>query len=143
MSRPVIEMDTRELEKLCSLQCTQEEIAAWFGVTRRTIELRVASDKLYEHSRIVDGREYTSDMTFKEIMDRGYAQGRISLRRRQFQIAEGGSAAMAIFLGKNLLGQRDQHSFEHTGAAGAPLISGDAVDSILERLASTDRTPDA
>lgn len=140
MSRTAIPLDTNELEKLCSLQCTQDEIASWFGVTRRTIEKRVASEETFEHSRVVDGIKYTSSMTFKQIMDRGYAQGRISLRRRQFQIAEAGSTAMAIFLGKNFLGQRDQHSFEHTGAQGTPLISGEAIDAILERL---DSAPDA
>lgn len=129
--RPRAEMDIAELEKLCGLQCTQDEIAAWFGVTKRTVEKRVASDARYTHQ--------VGELTFREIMDRGYAQGRISLRRRQYQIAEGGNAAMAIFLGKNLLGQRDQHSYEHTGPGGTPLIPGEAVDAILERLdASTD-----
>ena len=33
-------IDLGELEKLCSLQCTDEEIAAWFKVTTRTIERR-------------------------------------------------------------------------------------------------------
>ena len=38
--RKAVEIDLVELEKLCSLQCTDEEIAYFFGVTPRTIENR-------------------------------------------------------------------------------------------------------
>ena len=38
--RPEAEMDMEELEKLCAMQCTDEEIAAWFNVSSRTIERR-------------------------------------------------------------------------------------------------------
>jgi hypothetical protein len=34
-------IDMEELEKLCAMQATDEEIAAWFGVAARTIERRV------------------------------------------------------------------------------------------------------
>ena len=79
-----------ELEKLAGMQCTDEEVAAWFGVSTRTIERRRKSP------------------VFAETMERGKAKGRISLRRSQLRILEQGSAAMGIFLGKQYLGQRDQ-----------------------------------
>jgi len=31
-----VKIDLGELEKLCVLQCTDEEISAWFGVSTRT-----------------------------------------------------------------------------------------------------------
>ena len=34
------DIDLNELEKLSQLQCTDEEVAAWFGVSTRTIERR-------------------------------------------------------------------------------------------------------
>ena len=34
------EIDLNELERLCAIQCTDEEIAAWFRVSTRTIERR-------------------------------------------------------------------------------------------------------
>jgi hypothetical protein len=79
-----------ELEKLASLQCTDEEIAGWFGVSTRTIERRRKSP------------------VFAETIVRGKARGRISLRRAQFKILEQGNATMAIWLGKQYLGQSDQ-----------------------------------
>ena len=82
-------IDEGELEKLAMLQCTDEEVAAWFGVTTRTIERRRKTGR------------------FAEIMERGRAKGRISLRRTQMRLAEQGSGSVAIWLGKQLLGQVD------------------------------------
>jgi hypothetical protein len=83
------EIDLVELEKLCGLQCTDEEIAAWFNVSVRTIERR------------------RQEPEFSEVMHRGRARGRISVRRMQMKLLEQGNASMGIWLGKQLLGQRD------------------------------------
>ena len=40
MARPKVKIDLAELEKLCGLQCTDAEIAAFFGVSTRTIVRR-------------------------------------------------------------------------------------------------------
>jgi hypothetical protein len=79
-----------ELEKLAAMQCTDEEIAAWFNVSTRTIERRRKSP------------------VFAETICRGKARGRISLRRAQLKILEQGNATMGIWLGKQYLGQADQ-----------------------------------
>ena len=79
-----------ELEKLAAMQCTDEEIAAWFNVSPRTIERRRKSP------------------VFAETICRGKARGRISLRRAQLKILEQGNATMGIWLGKQYLGQADQ-----------------------------------
>ncbi len=92
-----------ELEKLCAMQCTDEEIAAWFNVSTRTIERR----------RKVTG--------FNKVMERGKAKGRVSLRRSLWRIANAGNPAANIFLSKNLLGYRDFLNAEHSGPAGGPI----------------------
>ena len=79
-----------ELEKLAAMQCTDEEIAGWFGVSTRTIERR-------RKSRV-----------FAETIQRGRAKGRISLRRAQLKMLEDGSATMGVWLGKQYLGQTDE-----------------------------------
>src|SRR5690348_16795643 len=91
-------IDLAELEKLCVLQCTDVEIAAWFGVTTRTIERRRKAKE------------------FAEIMDRGKAKGRISVRRQQMKLLESGNATMGVWLGKQLLGQTDHYSHDITGS---------------------------
>ena len=97
-------IDLAELEKLCGLQCTDEEIAAWFGVTTRTIERRRKVRK------------------FAEVMDRGRARGRISVRRQQMKLLEAGNATMGVWLGKNILGQVDEIRHELSGAYISVLI---------------------
>jgi hypothetical protein len=87
--RPERPINLAELEKLCALQCTQAEIADWFGVGSAPIERRLQRPE------------------YREVMERGYARGRISLRRKQMQLAEQGNPAMLIWLGKQYLGQRD------------------------------------
>ena len=103
MARPEAKIDLVELEKLCGMQCTDEEIAAFFGVSTRTIERRRKVQQ------------------FSEIMDRARAKGRISVRRSLFKLAAAGNIAAAIFLSKNLLGYRDVVNTEHTGLSGGPI----------------------
>jgi hypothetical protein len=85
-----VDIDLDELAKLCALQCTDEELAAWFKVTTRTIERRRLEPE------------------FAAIMERGKAMGRISVRRLQMRLLEQGNATMGVWLGKQLLGQTDQ-----------------------------------
>ncbi|MBZ5623515.1 MAG: hypothetical protein LAQ69_33055 [Acidobacteriia bacterium] len=103
MARPEAKIDLVELEKLCGLQCTDEEIAAFFGVNKRTIVRRRTVKR------------------FNEIMERAKAKGRVSVRRSLFRLANNGNIAAAIFLSKNLLGYRDVVNTEHSGLAGAPI----------------------
>src|ERR1043166_1987084 len=83
-------IDLRELEKLCALQATDVEIAAFFEVSTRTIERRRKNPK------------------FAEVMERGKAKGRLSVRRLQMRLLERGNATMGVWLGKQLLGQGDR-----------------------------------
>ena len=93
MARPKKPFDTDQFEKLCQLQCTQEEIANWFDMTRDTLIERI--------------KEAYNGESFSTVFKRHSDEGRMSLRRIQFRMAEK-SAAMAIFLGKQYLGQKDE-----------------------------------
>jgi hypothetical protein len=112
--RKPAKIDLTELEKLCSLQCTDEEIAAWFGVSTRTIENRRKQPK------------------FAEVMSRGKAKGRISVRRAQMKLLESGNSVMGVWLGKQLLGQRDLTPIELSGPNGQNLqFSLEAIDALI------------
>ena len=89
--RPSAEIDQESFEKLCAMQCTRNEICAWFGITDKTL------------SRWC---EKTYGEGFSAVYEKKRENGRISLRRAQFRLAEK-SATMAIFLGKQILGQKD------------------------------------
>ena len=93
MGRPRKEVNKTEFEKLCFLQCTEREFCSWFDVSDETLNKWCKEN--------YDGR------TFLDVFKEKRENGLISLRRTQFQLAEK-SPAMAIFLGKNLLGQTDK-----------------------------------
>jgi hypothetical protein len=85
------------------MQCTDEEIAAFFGVSTRTIVRRRRVQR------------------FSDVMEQAKAKGKVSVRRNLFKLASNGNVAAAIFLAKNLLGYRDVVANEHSGPDGRPI----------------------
>ena len=92
MARPRIDIDAKQFEKLCGMQCPLWEIAAWFDCSEDTIERWCK-------------REYK--LSFADAYKRHSASGKIALRRFQFKQAEK-NVAMAIWLGKQWLDQKEQ-----------------------------------
>lgn len=90
--RPKKEIDYETVEKLANIQCTQEEIASFLGISTRTLQ---------------------RDEQFMELFNRGRENGKMSLRRIQWKHAEK-SATMAIWLGKQYLGQKDNIEVANT-----------------------------
>ena len=82
------------IEKMAGLMCTDEEIAAMMSDERERISVDVLTND-------------NNGATFAECKEKGQARGKASLRRNQFKLSET-NAAMAIFLGKNWLGQTDK-----------------------------------
>ena len=101
--RKPAQIDLTELEKLCALQCTDEEIADWFGVSTRTVETRRKRPE------------------FAQAMQRGRSKGRISVRRAQMKMLDSGNGTMGVWLGKQFLGQRDVLTNQHVGSDGGPI----------------------
>lgn len=91
VGRPHKEINQEQFEKLCALQCTLSEIASWFKCSEDTIERWC--QRTYKQGFADAFKVYSAD-------------GKISLRRFQFKQAEK-SYAMAIWLGKQWLGQRE------------------------------------
>jgi hypothetical protein len=96
MARPRKNIDRKDFESLLALQCTLEEVTAFFdhkldGCSADTIERWCK--RTYKES-------------FADIAAKKRNLGKISLRRAQFELAKK-NGAVAIFLGKNYLGQKD------------------------------------
>src|SRR6266567_3753562 len=122
--RKAIPIDLVELEKLCALQCTDEEIASWLGVSTRTIESRRKQPE------------------FAAVMNRGRAKGRISVRRAQMKLLEAGNGTMGVWLGKQLLGQRDVTPIELSGPQGEPVqFSLQTLDAVINRARERAKAP--
>lgn len=97
VGRPKTNIDKSNFEKLCQMQCTLEEIAGFFDCCDDTIN---------------NWCKEVYDDNFSGVYKKKSMAGKISLRRNQFKIAEN-NASMAIFLGKQYLGQRDNVEVEH------------------------------
>ena len=91
MARPRKEIDQKQFENLCGLQCTLEEICGGFDVTDKTLD---------------SWCKRTYNASFSEVFKQKRGNGKISLRRMQWRLAEK-NATMAIWLGKQYLDQRD------------------------------------
>jgi hypothetical protein len=124
MARPVKKIDLSELEKLYGMQCTDREVAAYLGISVKTLERRKKIQK------------------FADVMDAAKAKGRVSVRRMLFALGAKGHIAAAIFLAKNILGYKDYVSNEHSGPDGGPIVIGPApelgelTDDELKQLTS-------
>jgi hypothetical protein len=92
MPRPLKEIDAKQFEKLCGLQCTKLEICGWFDITDKTLE---------------SWCKRTYGKGFSETFEEKRAAGKISLRRAQYELALKGNATMLIWLGRNYLGQSE------------------------------------
>lgn len=120
MARPRIEIDREQFQKLCAIQCTLSEIASWFKCSEDTIERWCQ-------------REFK--MHFAEAFKTYSADGKISLRRTQFKMAEH-NCSMAIWLGKQYLGQKEQQEISVAGNVDETLRKMD------EYFKGTGITPD-
>lgn len=83
---------TKQFEKLCKIQCTKEEICA---------VLDVCEDTLNSWCNETYGDNFS--VVFREKRQ----LGKESLRRKQWKLADS-NATMAIWLGKQYLGQKEQ-----------------------------------
>ena len=92
MARPKkYNIDKEEIYKLASYGCTNVEIADFYGCDESLIR-----------------KSYSENLT------KGRANVKIRLRQLQWDSAEAGNVTMQIFLGKNILGQKDRFEENET-----------------------------
>ena len=110
-----LRVDRQTFEKLCGLHCTETEIASFFYVPVEFIN---------------EWCKETYEMTFSEAFTVFSSSGKIRLRRLQFQLAEK-SASMAIFLGRVILGQRDDTVIQDEDAMKAINEQAQAIADLI------------
>lgn len=102
MARPQKPIDAEQVELLASIHCTNEEIAIALGCSPDTLTRR-----------------------FADALKKGKAEGKASLRRKQWELAQAGNPTMLIWLGKQLLEQKDKAAHEHSGPNGGAIEFSD------------------
>lgn len=118
MARPRKQVDVSLLEGLARIGCTDEEMGVLLGVSSDTLVRR-----------------------FAEHIKKGRAEMKMSLRRLQIKLAEQGNATMAIWLGKQNLGQKDK--VEHSGGNDNPLVLKVVYESKPSHGEAAETSPEA
>jgi hypothetical protein len=127
LGRKPTPIDLTEVRKLAQMQCTDSEMAAWFNLTRQAFSIRLQKSA-----------------ELRECVDRGRESGKASLRRMQWQAAEGGDRTMLVWLGKQYLGQSDKQQNEVSGPEGKPVLDlatvvGGYINELRDRNRGTDQ----
>ena len=105
--RPRWELLDEEFEKIIAMmriQCTQDEICEVYGVDEKTLNRRLAE---------------RGEGSFSACYKKHSGQGKMSLRRMQWRAAEEGNSTMLVWLGKQVLGQRDKIDHDNTSTDGS------------------------
>ena len=122
MARPRKEIDKEQFEKLCNIQCTQEEIKSF--IEAKTGE-KISIDTIERWCK----RTYKK--SFAEISAEKKAIGKIGLRRAGFELAKK-NPAVHIFYCKNYLGMTDkQEVVQETKLA----VSDNFLDALSDSAA--------
>jgi hypothetical protein len=108
-------INLEELKKWARAGATIPEMAARLGVSKATLDRRLAKPK------------------FREALEGAKAELWISLRSKQVQMALAGDRVMLIWLGKQYLGQKDRQEF--SGEANV-VLNVSSRDEILSRINS-------
>src|SRR5437660_5052462 len=95
--RPRKEVNWVTFEELCAIQCTQSEIAS---------VLKIHTDTLV--TKVKEHYEEDYSIVYKRLSE----SGKSSLRRNQYKLSNK-NTAMAIWLGKQWLGQKENNPDIH------------------------------
>ena len=93
VGRPKFEVNWTQVEGMCAIHCTGEEIAGVLGCSYDTLERAIKRDH---------------NLNFAEYYAQKSANGKVSLRRKQYTAAMEGDRTMQIWLGKQWLGQAEK-----------------------------------
>lgn len=98
MGRPKTEYDMVAVRIMGKFKATYATMADYFNVCERTIEREMA---------VEDGE-------FCRVYKKGNADLKLKLSEAQVKLAMGGNVTMQIWLGKQLLNQRDKSEIDNT-----------------------------
>lgn len=122
--RPPKTVDWEEFDKLCALQCTLKEFEYFFEMDDKTLDALCLREK---------------GMGFSDYFELKRQAGKISLRRRMFQLAQKDDKTMLIWLTKQkaFLGYSDRidAKVKHSGKVGGKLTDEELEERTQKMLA--------
>jgi AraC-like DNA-binding protein len=103
-SKPMTDKEFEQLVAMIRIQCTRDEICDVLNMSETTLNRRLKERG--EHN-------------FEALYKKHSGEGKASLRRMQWKAAEAGNPTMLVWLGKNMLDQKDKVEQDHTSSDGS------------------------
>lgn len=103
-SKPMSDKEFRQLVEMIRIQCTRNEICGILNMSEDTLNRRIKE---------------RGEENFAALYKKHSGEGKASLRRLQWQAAEAGNPTMLVWLGKNMLDQRDKVEQDHLSSDGS------------------------
>lgn len=100
------ERDWKQVESMCAINCTGQEIAGVMGMHYDTLVARIK--EVYQ-------------LNFSDYYAIHNSKGLVSLRRKQYDSAMNGNTQMLIHLGKYYLGQSERPVEDNDNNAAQPV----------------------
>lgn len=126
IGRPLTEINWRSVDRMLLIQCTGEEIAGVLGI---------------DYDTLASACKREQEMPFSEYSGQKRKAGNASLRRKQWRCADKGNPTMLIWLGKNILGQKDQPDPEDSGDEAVPIGVTYQVNDAVSEIVVTNANP--
>ena len=118
-SKPLTDKDFKKLLNMVRIQCTMEECCSVLEMSDTTLNRRLKE------------MDYNN---FEDLYKRHNDEGKMSLRRMQWQAAEKGNSTMLVWLGKQYLNQKDKSevhaNIEQQHVIDLTRIPDDQLDAI-------------
>ena len=105
--KPMTDKEFEQLVNMIRIQCTRDEICDILGMSDTTLNRRIKEQGI------------PGVNNFEALYKKHQGEGKASLRRAQWKAAQDGNPTMLVWLGKQMLGQRDKQDLDHTSSDGS------------------------
>lgn len=108
-SKPMSDKEFALLVAMIRIQCTRDEICDILGMSDTTLNRRIKEQG-------IEGVD-----NFEALYKKHSGEGKASLRRMQWKAADAGNPTMLVWLGKQMLGQKDKQELSGPDGGAIPV----------------------
>jgi hypothetical protein len=107
--KPMTEKELEQLINMIRIQCTRDEICDILNMSDTTLNRRIKEQG-------IEGVD-----NFEALYKKHQGEGKASLRRAQWKVAQDGNPTMLVWLGKQMLGQKDKQELSGPDGGAIPV----------------------
>jgi hypothetical protein len=108
-TKPMTDKEFEQLVNMIRIQCTRDDICHNLNMTETTLNRRIKEQG-------IDGVD-----NFEALYKKHQGEGKASLRRAQWKAAQDGNPTMLVWLGKQMLGQKDKQELSGPDGGAIPI----------------------